>query len=58
MQLNVEELDPEYEAIRRNYLEAMEDETIARIEYEGNRVSIELKKTLTEAAKLWKKMKN
>jgi hypothetical protein len=57
MQLNVEELDPEYEAIRRSYLEAMEDETAARIEYEGNRVSTELKKTLTEAANLRKKTK-
>jgi hypothetical protein len=57
MQLNVEALDPEYDAIRRSYLEAMEDETEARMEYEGNLVSTELKQKLKDASDLRKKTK-
>jgi hypothetical protein len=58
MQLNVEALTPEYDAIHRSYLEAMEDETEARMEYyEGNTASRELKNKLKEAGNLWKKTK-
>ncbi len=57
MQLNVEALAPEYDAIQRSYLEAMEDETEARMEYEGNLVSTELKKKLKDASDLRKKTK-
>ena len=55
MQLNIEVFTPEYDAIRRSYLEAMEDETEARMEYEGNKVSTELKKKLKDASDLRKK---
>jgi hypothetical protein len=57
MQLNVEALEPEYDAIRRSYLEAMEDEAEARMEYEGNKVSTELKGILKAAKNLRKKTK-
>jgi hypothetical protein len=57
MQLNVEGLEPEYDAIRQSYLEAMEDETEARMEYEGNKVSEELKSKLKNAENLHKKTK-
>jgi hypothetical protein len=51
MQLNVEALEPEYDVIRQSYLEATKDETEARMEYEGNKVSQELKSTLKAAKK-------
>jgi hypothetical protein len=57
MQLNVEALEPKYDVIRRSYLEAMEDETEARMEYEGNKVSPELKSVLKAAKILRKKAK-
>jgi hypothetical protein len=57
MQLNIEALKPEYDAIRRSYLEAMKDETEAKMEYEGNKVSQDLKSTLKAAKNLRKKTK-
>jgi hypothetical protein len=51
---NVEVLAP-YDAIQQSYLEVMEDEAEARMEYEGNKESQELKIILKEAKNLHKK---
>ncbi len=57
MQLNVEGLTPEWDAIRQSYLEAQEKETNLRIEYEQDKLNMDLKQKLTEAANLRKKTK-
>jgi hypothetical protein len=51
MQLNVEALTPQYDVMQHTYLETMEDETEAKMKYEGNIVSTELKKKLKDAKK-------
>jgi hypothetical protein len=46
MKLNIEALEPKYDAVWWSYLDSMEDETEARIEYEANKASQELKSRL------------